>query len=197
MFDYPARAEENRTIPKSKIYEFAEPGRGVRKRFVEEVEDIVWLYTLAPETINLPARPGVDEIKIFSITLKTDKVSGDVLRTIDKAIPSPLFFELRSGDVVKFTAAYKRPSDADTSKTVVDDYFETDWQPAGKPRLPLPLALDLGGLYGQMLQAHAGVPLRPRRTSEGLRRTSHPNPHQGNGMQTLRNSATAGDTVQP
>ena len=35
--------------------------------FVAQVEQIVWQYKLAPETINLPATPGVPEIQVFGI----------------------------------------------------------------------------------------------------------------------------------
>ena len=50
----------------------------------------------------------------------------------------------------------------------MDAYFETPWQDAAAPRLPLPVALDLGSLYEQMLRQHmgparlrCGPPVRP------------------------------------
>ena len=49
-------------------------------------------------------------------------------------------------------AAYKRPSEADSAKWVVGDYFATDWQPADSERSPLPVSLDLAGLYEQLLR---------------------------------------------
>jgi hypothetical protein len=57
--------------------------------FVEQVEQIVWQYKLAPETINLPAKPGVPELQIFSIQLKTPELNLDVLRCIDGAVQFP------------------------------------------------------------------------------------------------------------
>lgn len=152
MFDYPKQAEFNRIVPKAKIYAFAQPTRAVRNRFVSQVAEIVWKYKLSPETVNLPARQGIQEIQIFSIALKTGELAEDVLRAMDRAIPSPIFFDLTWNDRVKSTAAYKRPGVVDASKPVVDDYFETDWQPAGIARPPLPVALDLAGLYEQMLR---------------------------------------------
>lgn len=154
MFVYPPQAALNRTLPKSKIYGHAKPGRGIRERFVAQVSDIVWKYKLAPETLNLPARGAVAEIQVFEITLKTGELSEDVLRTLDKAIPSRLLFEIRFEERVRFAATFKRPSEADRRKSVLDTYFETPWQAASAPRLPLPVALDLAGLYEQMLQAH-------------------------------------------
>src|SRR5947209_14991383 len=115
MFDYPKQAEFNRIVPKSKIYGFGKPSRGVRSRFAAQVSEIVWKYKLSPETINLPARHGVEEIQVFGIALKTGEVAEEILRTIDRAIPSPIFFELTSGGRIKFMAAYKRPSEADSA----------------------------------------------------------------------------------
>lgn len=161
LFVYPKQAAFNRVLPKSKIYQYAKPSRAVQRCFVEEVNQIVWQYKLSPETINLAARPGEPEIQIFEVSLRTDDLSDVVLRTIDKAIPFPIFYEVTSGDRIKSTAAYKRPSDADASKWVVDAYFETSWQKATASREPLPVALDLAGLYEQMLRRHITHPARP------------------------------------
>jgi hypothetical protein len=65
--------------------------------FVEQVEQIVWRYKLAPETINLPAKPGVPEIQVFAIQLKTPELHRDVLRCIDGAVQFPIIFELTQG----------------------------------------------------------------------------------------------------
>ena len=68
-----------------------------------------------------PAGPaGVEEIQVFEIALKTGELREDVLRTIDRAIPSLLFFELTFEGQVRFTAAYKRLSEASTRQPVVD-----------------------------------------------------------------------------
>lgn len=160
LFAYPRQAEFGRVLPKSKIYEHARPSGSLRDRFVEEVGQIVWRFKLAPETINLPARGGVPEIQVFGITLKTGELSEGVLRTIDRAIRFPIFYELIHENRIKATAAYKRPSDADTSGWVVKAYFDAPWCSADSPRRPLPVSLDLGSLYEAMLRAHIDVPAR-------------------------------------
>jgi hypothetical protein len=170
MFGYPRQAEVNRPVPKTKIYGHAKPSRTIRERFVSQISDIVWKYKLSPETVNLPPKPPVQEIQIFEVGLKTGELAEDLLRTLDKAIPSFLFFELTFEGRVRFSAAYKRPSDADGKKNVVEAYFETEWQPANQQRPPLPIALDLAGLYEQMLQRHmlaSPMALLPR-TGESL-----------------------------
>lgn len=164
MFAYPPQAAFNRPVPKSRIYDHARPTKAVRERFVREVEEIVWSYKLSPETINVPPAPGAQEIQIFTLTLKTPELSEAVLRTIDEAIPSLIFFRLQHGDRIRGKVAYKRPSGADGTKWVVEDYFESAWQPANIPCPPLPVALNLGSLYAQMLRPYLTPPARPGET---------------------------------
>lgn len=154
MFDYPQRARKDRVLPKNKIYDNARPSRAVRERFVSQIDQIVWRYVLGLGNLNLPPTPAVREVQVFEIALKTGELLEDVLRTIDRAIPSLLFFELTFLERVRFVAAYKRASEAGTNPTVVETYFETPWQDANAPRQPLPVALDMAGLYEQMLRQH-------------------------------------------
>jgi hypothetical protein len=138
MFDYPQRARKDRVLPKNKIYDNARPSRAVRERFVAQIDQIVWRYVLGPGNLNLPPTPAVREIQVFEIALKSGELREDVLRTIDRAIPSLLFFELTFQGRVRFVAAYKRASLVGGE--------------AGAGILPV--ALDMAGLYEQMLRQH-------------------------------------------
>ena len=164
MFAYPKQAEFNRVLPKNKIYGYAKPSRKVQAQFVDEVDQIIWRFKLAPETINLPVRGHVRELQVFDLVLKHGDFSEDVLRTIDKTIIHPIFYQIHHGKRVRFAAAYKRPSEADAEKWVVSDYFITDWQPANTTFPSLPVALDLNALYEQMLRAHITTPARQGET---------------------------------
>lgn len=168
LFAWPKQAEFNRVLPKSKIYEHARPSRSIRERFVQEVDQVVWKYKLSPETVNLPARPGVPEIQIFSVSLRSEELSESILRTIDRAIPFPILFELTYQERIKSTAAFKRPNEADSAKWVVDAYFETPWLPVTHARDSLPVALDLLGLYEQILRRHIPLPARPGESLRNL-----------------------------
>lgn len=168
MFAYPKQAAFGKVLPKSKIYQHARPTRRVQQLFVDQLSRIVWQYKLSPETVNLPRRPDVPEIHIFTIELKAGELDETVPRCIDKAISFPIFYEVVFENRVKEMAAYKRPSDADTSKWVVGDYFDTEWQPVDGERSPLPVSLDLAGLYEQMLRR-----LMPLPPSDGESLKSH------------------------
>ncbi len=160
LINYPKQATFGRVLPKNKIYEHSGANTRLKDLFVEQVEQIVWQYKLAPETINLPLKPGVPEIQVFRIVLKTAVLSVDVLKCIDGAVQFPIVFELEYEGKIKIIAAYKRPSEADATKWVVSDYFSTAWMPANSPRVDMPVVLDLAVLYESLLQRL--IPLAPR-----------------------------------
>lgn len=168
FINYPKQAVFGRTLPKNKIYEHSGANTRLKDLFVEQVEQIVWQYKLAPETINLPARPGVPELQIFSIQLKTSELNLDVLRCIDGAVQFPIIFELSFDGLTKVIAAYKRPNESDASRWVMSDYFTTTWLPSDCDRAAMPLALDLGGLYELTLHRLIPTPARPRESLADL-----------------------------
>jgi hypothetical protein len=165
LFAYPKQAEFGRVLPKNKIYEYSGASTRLKELFVEQVEQIVWRYKLAPETINLAAKPGVSEIQVFAIQLKTTELHYDVLRCIDGAVQFPIVFEVTQGQRAEartqVVAAYKRPSEAGAASWVCSEYFESSWLPATAERIPMPLALDLGGLYEQMFRRLVPSAARP------------------------------------
>jgi hypothetical protein len=160
LINYPKQATFGRILPKNKIYEHSGANTRLKDLFVEQVEQIVWQYKLAPETINLPAKPGVPELQVFRILLKRGELAVDVLKCIDGAVPFPIVFELEYEGKVKVIASYKCPSATDASKWVISDYFSTTWMLSDSERCNIPVVLDLGGLYEALLQRL--IPLTPR-----------------------------------
>jgi len=164
LIAYPKQAAFGRVLPKNKIYEHGGANTRLKDLFVKQVEQVIWQYKLAPETLHLPARPGVPEIQIFSIQLKTPELHADVLRCIDGAIPFPIVFELIFDGRTQVVAAYKRPNEADASRRVLSDYFASDWLPMDSERTAMPVALHLGGLYEQLLHHLIPLSARPQET---------------------------------
>jgi len=153
FFEYPKAAEFDKVLPKSKVYKNTKVSTKIKQLFVDQIDQIVWQYKLAPETINLGATKSVSEIQVFRIRLRVAEINEDVLRAIDKAIAFPIIFELTHAGKQKAVAAYKRPSEADSTKWVVSEYFETDWVDEGNPRQPMPSALSLEALYDKFLNS--------------------------------------------
>jgi hypothetical protein len=162
LFSYPPQAAFGRVLPKNKLYEKAGANTRLKDLFVAQVDQIVWQYKLAPETINLPAKPGVPEVQVFSIHLKVPELHLDVLRCIDGAVQFPIIFELHFVGRVQVIACHKRPSDADASQWVCSDYFVSNWQPADAERSLVPMAVDLAAFYESLLRQLISLPARPQ-----------------------------------
>ena len=168
FISYPKQATFGRNLPKNKIYEHSGANTRLKDLFVQQVEQIVWQYKLAPETINLPTKSGVAEVQVFAIQLKTQELNLDVLRCIDGAVQFPVIFELGFDGRTQVVAAYKRPSESDSSRWVLSDYFMTEWLPSDVQRTAMPLSLDLGSVYEQVLQRLIPLPSRQQESLADL-----------------------------
>ena len=98
LYRWPRAAEFGRVVPKGRFYEHGSLGSTVKDRFVSDVRRITWAYKLAESTINLPGSGEVPEIQIFEIEAKDEDVAEGVLAAIDKAVRTPIIFEISRGE---------------------------------------------------------------------------------------------------
>lgn len=166
LWQFPDRARVGRPISKSTLYAQSRINATLKALFVEQVVQIVWEYKLAPETLNLPEQPGVLEIQVFSIELRTAELDLAILRYIDQVIPLPTLFELRRGGQRCWIACYKHIVDGE--KPVLSDYFAGDWVMEAGPRVGLPVVLNLQQLYEKLLQELILVRARPSEALSAL-----------------------------
>lgn len=152
LFNYPHQAIFGKVLPKNKIYEFTKPSNAIKDMFIRQVAQITWAYKLSPETLNMTPGEGVKEIQIFKLQSKVPEISEDILRVIDDAISTNIFYEVEFDGRCKLIACYKRQNISDASKWVAGPYYESDWVSAESERCNIPVALNLGGLYTLMLR---------------------------------------------
>src|SRR5690606_38208125 len=74
----------------------------------------------------------------------------------------PIIYQLHRDQQTCMVAAFKRPSQAEAGKWVLDDYLAGPWLADTVERQPLPISLDLQGLYEELLRA-----LLPEAAREG------------------------------
>ena len=162
LYRWPAAAAFGRVVPKTRFYEQGTVSNAVRQKFVVEVHRITWAYKLAESTINLPGDSTVPEIQVFTIDAKGADVSEVVLGAIDKAVKTPIIYEIVEGEDrdgrVRMTAAHKQV-DAGTPK--FGTYYTTSWQPGSVERQPLPTAITLPALYTALLSPLTPLAVRP------------------------------------
>jgi hypothetical protein len=165
LYRWPAIAAFGRVVPKTRFYENATIPATVRDKFVSDVQRITWAYKLAEETIRLRGDATVPEIQVFTVEAKDEDVSDDVLIAIDKAVQTPVIFEVNRGTGdqarTRMIASHKSLS---TGTLRLSAYFATDWLRTDSPRAALPPALDLPGLYAQLLTPLLPIEIRPDET---------------------------------
>ena len=160
LYAYPKSCSFVRVVSKAKLFAAARASASLRGKYIEQISQIRWAYKLYPKGLNLVGSKSVPEIQIFTIALKTPEIDKAILSHIDKAVTYPIVFEVSFEGRVKVIAAYKRPSDAGRGQWVCSDYFETNWQDAHAPRAPLPIALNLEGLYSQLIRSLMPYPAK-------------------------------------
>ena len=168
LYQFPKSTAYGRTVPKSKIYEHAGVSTKLKERFMRDIHKIIWAYKLSPQTINISASQGVQEIQVFTMALKVPSLSVEALQAMDKEIPSPILFQLNYKGKHRYTAAYKRVNEADKSKWVVSSYFETDWFGDSEKRKALPVVLNMAALYQALLKSIIPTPARDGESIEQL-----------------------------
>ncbi|MEE2565842.1 DUF4391 domain-containing protein [Hyphobacterium marinum] len=170
LFAWPQAATVESRIARDRLFRQAGGGKAIRALYDAQVQRIDWAFKLFVRSVNLPPSGGVDEIEVFRLHLRGDRLDDRVLAHIDKAIPHPILFELvrhaPDGDEVMLAAAYKRRSEADKSQAVTLEHWRGAWVADLEPRAPLPQAASLKGLYAGLLRslwphgARAGESLR-------------------------------------
>jgi predicted nuclease with TOPRIM domain len=160
-FRWPASARVDRELTKERLYKEGAVSAPVRRRFIDEVQQVRWAYTLSEESIRLPGNDEVPEVQVFEVELKGDDVSDTVLAAIDKAVPSPIIFELhrvRAGRTEIQTVAARKQRGQKAAK--VGDYLRDEWTVELPDRDPLPPAIALHGLYAQLMFTLLPIPAR-------------------------------------
>lgn len=162
LFRWPPAAAVGRDLTKERLYKEAAVGAAVRRHFIDEVQHVRWAYKLAENTIHLAGSDDVPEVQVFEIALKGQEISDTVMGCIDKSVPSPIIFELlrerASQHEAQLAAA---PKHRDHDRTKIGTRIRGEWTLATTDRDPLPPAIDLHGLYTQVMLAL--LPITPRR----------------------------------
>ncbi len=113
---------------------FEENGRldaADKKALREDVEEIRWLYTLKPATINIPryadSQRDYGEVAVLWVTLSHANRYGRVAEFMQRAIPYPLVTFFNYENQVALCLADKRINQADKEKWVIEHSFDTQW----------------------------------------------------------------------
>ena len=110
LLRYPETTLLGKTVPKKYFYDQLEVSAKMKQRFVNDIEEIVWLYKLAPTTLNVQKGEQVGEIEIMLCPLKDVDCPVDVFKFISQKIPHHIVFILQYGNSYRLLIQYGQDS---------------------------------------------------------------------------------------
>lgn len=152
MISLPDRALLNRRIPKAKFYEQIGVDSKLERKFIDEIDNIIWKYKLSQETTNLKPTKKVEEIQVLEISLKEKYISKEVLENIDRVIPYPILYILKYKDNIKLSISYKERNKIDENKMVVHSYYQSEWIKEYELAVDILKGLSLEDVYDNLLR---------------------------------------------
>ena len=122
--DLPTSSRVDQRVPKKLLLEHGAP-TAADKRFINEgVEAVLWLAALKPTTIGVPEyRDDVREyleIAVLRLTLRAAAKATRLVELVHRAVPYPLLLLTEQGERPGLSAAHKRWSQGEASKTVLE-----------------------------------------------------------------------------
>lgn len=113
---------------------FEENGRltpADKKAFREDVESVVWAFTLKPTTIAIPSYADdereYDEVALLRVGLRNPDRVSRLAEIIHRTIPYPLILAFESEGECLISLAPKRFSQAEKGAIVAEEFHATGW----------------------------------------------------------------------
>jgi len=130
--DLPATTKVDKRVPKTLLYEHGAPTAADKRLINEGIEQLIWVSALKPTTIGVAEYRDelreVLEIAVLWITLRATAKAGRLIELVHRAVPYPVLLIAEQGSTVGLSAAPKRWSQAESSKTVLEgDVVTVEW----------------------------------------------------------------------
>lgn len=110
LLQYPETTLFGKTVAKKLFYDQLDVSAKMKQRFVNDIEEIVWLYKLAPTTLNVQKGERISEIEIMLCPLKDVECPVDVFKFISQKIPHHIVFILQYGESYRLLIQYGQDS---------------------------------------------------------------------------------------
>lgn len=109
ILSFPTSTIVNKPVPKNAFYGRSSDS-SLREFLTREFESIVWLYKLAPATLNVEDGEYVHEIDVFYCRMKEDKYSIKPFSAMDELLPRHTVFIIEYGEKLDLLMHHKEMS---------------------------------------------------------------------------------------
>jgi hypothetical protein len=156
ILSYPSTVFVGKNVPKKAFYDNMAVNNRIRQRFVEDVEQITWLYKLTADTLGVDKGETVHEITVFHVLVKSQNCPNDVFTFIDKGLPRHTVFILENDGKCRLLINYKQWTDEAKGVFRITESYYSRWMSQDQLRLPLSgMSLDL--IYNSIVSYVSGI----------------------------------------
>lgn len=127
----PERSYLGKRVYKRFFHEHAKLGATDRKAFSEDIDTIIWQYTLKPSTVPILSYQDGSieylEVAVIQINLKTQRRTARIIEIVHRIIPYPIVLVFVFDSLILVSLANKRLSRAEHDAIVAEDFTDTGW----------------------------------------------------------------------
>lgn len=161
MNNLPKSTDFNKRIPKIKFYENLNINTKLKRKFIDEIDSIIWRNKISEETVNIKRGKTVNEIQVLLIELSKKELDKSVLLQIDSEIPYHILFILKYKEEYRACIGYKEEQSGKTPFKV-SEYYCTDWKTNNNLKIRIS-GLDLNSVYENLVKDIAGDKLNTQK----------------------------------
>ncbi len=124
----PVGARIDQRVPKKMLVEHGAPTPADKRKLTDGIEEVLWLASLKPTTIGVPAfQDDVREyleIAVLTAKLRPGANAAQIAGLVHRAIPYPVLLLATQGEGLFISVAHLRQSKVKSRATVLEDNLE-------------------------------------------------------------------------
>lgn len=158
LLKYPSSCLVGKVVPKTTFQRHLDTSTSMKRHFQDDVVSIIWLYKIAPTTLQVQGTDDMREIQIFLADLKDPTCPADLFTFIDKHMPQYIVFLLRYQQQYRLLINYKDWADTAHTHFNITQSFCSEWLTSAQLSLPI-TGTELPTIYEHFVQHIAGQQL--------------------------------------
>lgn len=156
ILSYPSTVIVGKNVAKKAFYDNMDVNSRIRQHFVDDIDQITWLYKLTAGTLGVEDGEKVHEITIFHVLVKSQDCPEDIFTFIDKKLPRHTVFILENADRFRLLVNFKQWIDESKGIFKITESYCSRWMPREKIGLELRgMTLDL--IYSGIVSYISGI----------------------------------------
>lgn len=156
ILSYPSTVIVGKNVSKKAFYDNMGVNSRIRQHFVDDVDQITWLYKLTAGTLGVEDGEKVHEITVFHVLVKSQDCPEDVFTFIDKSLPRHTVFILENAGRYRLLVNYKQWTDESKGLFRITESYHSHWMSASDIELPLS-GMTLDKVYGGIVSYISGI----------------------------------------